>query len=263
MKQYVVVFDLDETLGFFSTFGVLCSSLNFVLQDDKFHQDNFNQLLDLYPEFLRPGIFDILKYLKNKKHLSSCNKIIIYTNNQGPREWTIQIKDYLNDKIKYNLFDHIIAAFKVNGKRVELGRTSHEKNIGDFLNCTKLPKSTKIFFLDDQYHMGMEDKNVYYINIFPYVYDLPWDIMIDRFWKKYKNNSRLSDFSEEVFKRKMTKYINNYNVKPKIKSQDEYEAEKVVSMQIITHLKEFFSTSRNRTPKRNKQKGQHKRTYKK
>ena len=45
-------------------------------------QDNFNKLLDLYPEFLRPNIINILRYLKNKKKTNCCQKMMIYTNLQ-------------------------------------------------------------------------------------------------------------------------------------------------------------------------------------
>ena len=34
--------------------------------------------------------------------------------------------------------------------------------------------------------------------------------------------------------------INNYNIRVERKNEDEYDAEKVVSMKIIEHLKEFF-----------------------
>lgn len=240
MKPHVVVFDLDETLGFFSSLGVFCSCLNLVLDDKRFYQNNFNRIMDLYPEFLRPGILNILKYLKHKKHRKICSKVIIYTNNQGPKEWTVQIKDYLDLKVKDKLFDHIISAFKVNGRHIEIGRTSHEKNVGDFINCTNLPANTQVFFLDDQYHMGMEDKNVYYINLFPYVYHLEWNVMIDKFWEEFKNELDTS-ITKDFFTSKIMACINRYNVSIEEKSKEEYDAEMVVSMRIIKHLKEFFS----------------------
>lgn len=250
MKPHVVVFDLDETLGFFSSLGVFCSCLNYVLDDKRFYQNNFNKIMDLYPEFLRPGILNILKFLKQKKRIKTCSKVIIYTNNQGPKEWTVQIKDYLDNKIESKLFDHIIAAFKVNGRHVEIGRTSHDKNMGDFLNCTSLPKNTQVFFLDDQYHMGMEDKNVYYINLFPYVHHLEWHNMIDRFWDDFKDVIDDS-ITKSYFTSQMMTCINKYNISVERKNEDEYEAEKVVSMRIIKHLKEFFSDDlKHNTPRR-------------
>jgi len=238
MKQRVVVFDLDETLGFFSSLGVYCDCLNYVLEDDQFYQNNFDKIMALYPEFLRPGIIHILKYLKTKKRSNICSKVMIYTNNQGPCEWAVQIKDYLDGLINYKLFDHIIAAFKVNGRRIEIGRTSHDKTIGDFLNCTNLPVNTQVFFLDDQHHMGMEDNNVYYLNLFPYVHYLAWDIMNERFWDTF---SYKINMSKKQFISLMMEYINKYNINVVHKNPDEYAAEPVISKTIINHMSDFFS----------------------
>jgi hypothetical protein len=98
--------------------------------------------------------------------------------------------------------------------------------------------------------MGMEDKNVYYINLFPYVHYLEWNIMIDRFWDDFKHNISES-ITKEFFKSQMLTCINRYNVNVERKSSDEYDAEKVVSMRIIEHLKEFFSDElKHNTPRR-------------
>ena len=70
---------------------------------------------------------------------------MIYTNNQGPRSWTVKIKGYFENKLKNRIFDQIIAAFKVNGKRVELQRSSHSKSFDDFIKCTKMPQKCRKF----------------------------------------------------------------------------------------------------------------------
>ena len=67
---------------------------------------------------------------------------MIYTNNQGPKSWAESIRDYFHNKLKYEIFDQIIGAFKVKGKQIEIGRTSHYKSIKDLINCTKLPEET-------------------------------------------------------------------------------------------------------------------------
>ena len=41
------------------------------------------------------------------------------------------------NKIKNDLFDQIIRAFKINGKHVEWCRSSHNKSHIDFINCSK------------------------------------------------------------------------------------------------------------------------------
>ena len=73
-----IIFDLDETLGYFVEFGIFWDCLSFYLNhnnnnnnnnnnDDELYQEYFNKILDLYPEFLRPNIIHILNYLKKKK----------------------------------------------------------------------------------------------------------------------------------------------------------------------------------------------------
>ena len=66
----IVVFDLDETLGYFTQFGIFWDSLkNYIENKNKKNltQNDFNDILDLYPEYLRPNIINILIYLKKKK----------------------------------------------------------------------------------------------------------------------------------------------------------------------------------------------------
>ena len=92
----------------------------------------------------------------------------------------------------------------------------------------------------------MEDKNVYYVNLFPYIYYLEWTDMIDRFWPAFKHE--LDDsFTKEQFTSRMMDSINRYNINIETKNPDEYDAESVVSMAIMKHLKEFFSDVSSRT----------------
>ena len=97
--------------------------------------------------------------------------------------------------------------------------------------------------------MGMEDKNVYYINLFPYVHYLEWNIMLERFWHQFKDEIDDS-ITKSYFTSQMLTCINNYNISVERKNYEEYDAEKVVSMRIIKHLKEFFSDDSNITPRR-------------
>jgi len=93
----IVVFDLDETLGYFTEFGIFWDSLLTYLKNENgpvLEQEDFNNILDLYPEFLRPNIINILTYLKEKKESNCCHKMMIYTNNNGPREWAHNIIQY-------------------------------------------------------------------------------------------------------------------------------------------------------------------------
>jgi SAM-dependent methyltransferase len=181
----IVVFDLDETLGYFTELGIFYDCLKKYLNTENnttaLTQTDFNDILDLFPEFLRPNIINILTYLKKKKESNCCHKMMIYTNNNGPPEWANHIISYFESKIKHKLIDQLIAAFKINGKQVEICRTTHSKTHKDLIRCTKIPPNAEICFLDDTFYSEMANENIYYINIKPYYYDLPFDIMLNRF----------------------------------------------------------------------------------
>jgi hypothetical protein len=223
----IVVFDLDETLGYFSELGMF---IDFLHNNHQISQEEFNEILDLYPEFIRPNIINILNYLKKKKISKTCNKIMIYTNNQGPKSWAQQIIAYFESKIHYKLFDQIVCAFKINGKQVEMNRTSHDKSHSDFIRCTQIPVDTQICFLDDVYHPDMANDNIYYINIKPYVHDLPIDEMVKRFTKSKIGALMKYKLKDEHF---------DYKYSPK--EPDDLDIDVILGKSIMSHLKLFFS----------------------
>ena len=67
INKKVVVFDLDETLGHFGELGRFCNLLDDYYKNPNKAYSIFNELMDLYPEFIRPNIMNILKYLLQKK----------------------------------------------------------------------------------------------------------------------------------------------------------------------------------------------------
>ena len=250
----VVVFDLDETLGHFVELGMFWDALNDYYKKNLPSSDFF-QVLDIFPEFVRPHILTMLKYLVNKKSKKICDKVIIYTNNQGPRSWAKMISDYFNWKLKYKLFDEIIAAFKVNGKQVEMCRTSHGKKHSDFLRCTNLPASTKVCFLDDQYHPHMDHERVYYINFKPYIFEISFHEMALRYYEQTK-----MDVDKNVFINHIVTFMKRYNFTPRIKSQEEQHIDKIVSKKTFGYLKSFFDNKPRKT--RRLPKPKHRRSYK-
>jgi hypothetical protein len=238
----IVVFDLDETLGYYTEFGMFWDAITEYIKYSKLNinlnQSLFDKVLDLYPEFNRPNIINILNYLKQKKRAVHCEKIMIYTNNQGPTDWAVSIKNYFENKIKYKLFDQIIGAFKVNGKRVEICRTTHMKNYKDFIRCTKIPEDTHICFLDDTFYPGMRKNNIYYINVKPYVYDLPYEVMIDRL----QNSDFLNIEDPTSMKTYMLEYMKNYNYVYVKKEPNTHNVDKILSKKILQHLHVFLDT---------------------
>jgi hypothetical protein len=236
----IVVFDLDETLGYFSELFIFILALEEQLHK-KISSETFFKLLDLFPEFLRPRILSILQYLKSKKERNSKIKVMIYTNNQGPRSWVIQIKEYFENKLNYKLFDQIIAAFKVKGRQIEMCRTTHDKTVNDFLRCTQLPRDTKICFLDDQVHEEMESENVFYINVKPYYYNLSFKEMAERYYDKYEQELlRKLNKTKEQFVSGIINDMNITHFKPMEKDPNEQKIDDIVGKKILTHLNEFF-----------------------
>jgi len=248
----IVVFDLDETIGYFTQFGIFWDCLvNYLKETNQksLTQNDFDKTLDLFPEFLRPNIINILTYLKNKKQSKCCHKMMIYTNNTGPREWSQHIIKYFEKKMNYKLIDQIIAAFKVNGKRVEICRTSHNKSHKDFIKCTKIPVNAEICFLDDTFYPDMSNDNIYYINIKPYFHDLKFEYMISKFKDSDEGKKLIND--NNYFETWMLKEIKRYNYDVVEKDEKENEVDKILGKQIIIHLQEFFNKSKKNKTYRN------------
>lgn len=235
----IVVFDLDETLGYFQELSFFIDAVENNL-NIKVTKEEFYRLLDNYPEFLRPNILNMLELIKRKKQKNSKIKVMIYTNNQNPKSWAVNIKDYFNYKLNYQLFEKVIAAFKVNGERIELMRTTHNKTYDDFIRCTKLPKNTNICFIDDQYHPDMINNNVYYIRVKPYTYTLSFDEMAERFYNINQLKIDKTSFVDSI-----TTFMKKINLPIYDKSKDELNIDKIVSKSIIQHLNTFFNSKVN------------------
>jgi hypothetical protein len=168
---------------------------------------------------------------------------MIYTNNNGPREWANHIISYFEKKINFKLIDQIIAAFKINGKQIEISRTTHNKTHKDFIQCTKLPENAEICFIDDTFYPDMSNDNVYYINIKPYYYDLDFEYMIYAFKKSIIGKIILDDDCEDFYEL-MMKDIRRYKYNVVEKNNKEYELDKILGKEIINHLQDFFSKSK-------------------
>jgi hypothetical protein len=247
----IVVFDLDETLGYFTQYGIFWDSLvNYLKIKNKSQltQTDFDAILDLFPEFLRPNIINILTYLKSKKKTNCCSKMMIYTNNTGPREWARHIIKYFEEKINYKLVDQIIAAFKVNGKRVEICRTTQNKTHKDLIKCTKIPADAEICFMDDSFYPEMANDNIYYINVKPYYYDYEFEYMMTIFKESHVGKRIIKN--DEDFDIIMLEHIILFKYMIVEKDVKEYEVDKLLGKHIISHLQTFFNRStKNRTIK--------------
>lgn len=230
----VIVFDMDETIGSFQDLAIL-----WTLGVDEKNQETFNQLLDLYPEFLRTGILKILEFIIKQKKLGICGKLYVYTNNKYSPELPNKICEYLNYKLNTEqIFDKIICAFKVNNVIIEPKRTTVEKTHGDFIQCSVLPKKSEICFIDDKYYKKMDAEKVYYIQPQAYCHDLSANIIIERFIDRFPNAANRSMIVSECMK--------NQNVQMKT------EIHQYVFQKMMYYIREFFylTTRRLKTKKR-------------
>jgi len=241
MITKVVVFDLDETLGYFTQLGVLFDTIEtFTNKDIPF--ELFCKLFDLYKDIFRINIFSILNYLKRIKTRTNV-KIMIYTNNQGEKKWCENIIKYIEHKISYKLFDHIIHAYKIGNKVIEECRTSHDKKYSDLIKCANLSDKTKVCFIDDQYHPYMKHKNVYYINIKPYTFKINNDNFCSLFFESevFEDINKLYNIPDsEKFKTYIQDYFKNIKFINET-TDEELKVDKVLTKKIMYHIQKFIS----------------------
>jgi hypothetical protein len=243
----VITFDLDETLGSFGELYILWTGIRKISSLHNSGDILFEKILDIYPEFLRTGILNILKYLYNKKISGECSKVFLYTNNQCygsyNSKWISFIIGYIHNKIcsqKPLLFDKIICAFKINNQIIEPLRTTNNKTYNDLIRCTILPRSAEICFIDNTFFSKMINNRVYYIQPRAYHHMLSQNEIIRRFMANYDvlNIPRI-DYAI------IQQWFSNNNEQP---FYNDYSSEKqisdmIVSQKIMYHLKEFFLLS--------------------
>jgi hypothetical protein len=151
-----IAIDVDNTIGDFQE----CAA-QFLNQPNR-TQLYFNKIMDDHPQYLRPDILYIFFYIKMYRTTYPC-KVFLFTNNLGGARWINYIKNYIHKKTQSSVIDDIILA-----KRFEPKRMYESKTVSDFQLCSSLPADTPIFFVDDQYHPGMQHDLVYYIQVKPY-----------------------------------------------------------------------------------------------
>jgi hypothetical protein len=277
-KHKVVVFDVDETLGNFAQFSIFAHVLDDYFNSPEITYQYFNDLVDLYPEIIRPNMVRILDYIRKKKAAGVCRKVIIYTNNMGPDKWVTHIRRYFEYKLKEitlasqsskgllivpPLFDRLIGGYKPDQADSKDGypqRTTNDKTMNDLIYCSRLPADIEVCFLDDLYHSKMTDERVYYIKLQPYYSYIPMETFILRFMNSalFRNvfdklDAPLSVMpaTSAVVKQKIisielhdmfAKYANrlNYDGKKVQKKMNPREIDEIISKYILYHLHQFF-----------------------
>jgi hypothetical protein len=230
---------MDDTLGHFEEIAIFLTGLRKGLGNKMTEEYSF-KVLDLFPNFFRPGIINILKNIKKKKRKDSLIKVLIYTNNMGPHSWTVFIKKYLEIKVGGKLFDHIISGYKPDTNINK--RTTHYKTVPDILRCTGLNKKTRFLFIDDQQHDRMVHNKVTYMKIHAYNYGIPFKTLVD----KYMNSNLINILPKkerETFKFFILNYLSagligyNYKVTKQEISKKDLEEEHRLKKLIDTFVK--------------------------
>lgn len=262
MIQKVIVFDLDETLGYFTQLGVLFDTIElFTSKEIEFSL--FCKLFDLYNEVFRVNIFCILNYLKRIKKTGKI-KVMVYTNNQAEKSWCLNIVKYIEQKISYKLFDHVIHAYKIGNKRIEQCRTSHDKKYSDLIKCGNLHIGSKVCFIDDQFHRHMKHKNVHYINVKPYTFKIQNSEFFDKFFKSDVFTEIIKTYEikkEDHFKTFIQNHFKNMNFITE-RGEGELQANKILTKKIMYHVQKFISKRIITKKKQNKTKRSKKKTQK-
>jgi len=299
MKHKVVVFDVDETLGNFSQFSIFGHALEEYFNKPGIMYRYFNDLVDLYPEIIRPSMVRILDYIRKKKEAGACSKVMIYTNNMGPDKWVAHIRNYFETKLRTHsnshsglaiippLFDHTIGGFKPYEGSKHLSsfpqRTTTEKTVKEFIRCSRLPADIDICFLDDVQHPKMVDERVYYIKLQPYHSFIPFEMFVVRFlnsalyrdvFDKINIPSIITGTSSSAKKQIIS--IELYNLFMRYIDMAEYdershhqkvnprEIDEIISKYILFHLQQFFREGPPQTiPEEVSSKRKIKKTYKK
>jgi hypothetical protein len=205
----VIVFDVDETLGCFSTLDIMCYFLE-TYNSRPLTLTEFNTMLDIFPELLRPKIITYLRYLKRQKSKKRFDKLVVYTNNTGPNEWMDRILNYLSIKVKKtktqktkSIFDNVIRAYEIEGKKIEPKRTEHSKTYDDLVRCLDVKTIKKACFIDDQYHKLLEHPNVSSLHIPAYYCEITKKTFVNRLLK-----SKIYYLLGDLFS--FNKYANKY-----------------------------------------------------
>jgi hypothetical protein len=170
-------------------------------------RNHFFKLMDMFPKILRPSIINIMNSIKKLKSKDKNIRVFIYTNNTGCKQWVYRIKSYIEKKINNKIFDRVICGWKHDGIIIEPKRTGYRKTYTDLLRCGHLSKKDKILFLDDKYHEFMIHKNVSYLYLEPYRYN----IQCEEFKNKYLNKFKLKTREKEYFEKNINVCSSRYD----------------------------------------------------
>lgn len=247
-----VIFDLDETLGYFKQLYYLFSVVKKINASFVLTQSVFHRVLDVFPEFLRPQILDILLYLKQQKQFHPHTYLILYTNNTHPN-WTTYIRTYMEDKIheasgkssdakeeeaeaeepSHSFFDKIIHA-----QNQHACRQHQRKHLDDLFRCIDYASQSPICYIDNEYHPGMKSRQTHYCKLSSYVCNLPLVVLSERLRQNHLLDELLPGVHPSVFENIYQHYSQNKYTRGLTDAERRYELR--TSQVLMLKIRIFF-----------------------
>ena len=224
----LVVFDLDETLGQFSQLSCFMTAV----RASSRIQIDIDRCVWLYPEVLRPGIIRCLTDIVDRMKLGEKIKVVLYTNNNGPPSWAVNIVKCLNAIVKFPVFSQVIPGHVGRGSC----RTSMNKTISDLHRCVQFPPGTKVCFVDDSDHPGMVHPAVYYIHVHPYYAPLKIDTMVNRLHSASRTRVPLQTFHLNI-----SQSLNSQQI-PWTYQDQRSDTERLNELLLYNHLQIFLDS---------------------
>ena len=146
-----IIFDLDETIGYFSQIYIIILRLE-ELYKIKLSYGEYRKIFEKYENIFRPGIFVLFAYLNALKNKYDF-KIILYTNTSMNDEFLDNIIKYINERIhnSNNIFDNIITL-------TSTCRSGAKKQFTDIYNCVEYLNNGYLFLIIDNGNQYKLDK---------------------------------------------------------------------------------------------------------
>ena len=137
-----VVFDFDETIGYFEQI------IEMIKHTKKTSKMDVFELFTLFPLVFRTNIFDIFHFIVRLKKEKKIKSVILYSNNNNDL-FIDYVISFIHQKLNYRLFDLSISLNQTHKKN---------KNLLDLLNYSNglLTKNSSIFFVDDKEYDDMK-----------------------------------------------------------------------------------------------------------
>jgi hypothetical protein len=137
------------------------------------------------------------------------------------------------------IFDQIISAFKIDNKIIEINRTTHKKTYNDLIQCTMIPRTTEICFIDNSFFPKMCGEQVYYIQPRSYIHYLRTDEIIDRFISS--NLFKNAQYSDKCFESILYEEFQNKECfADMILLEKRLETDLLISQKLMYYIREFF-----------------------